>query len=113
MDGKIFNIFEQACFRNVLHITFLVFQVETYIPGHISNDFQSNSESLMAERFLPFMVDLVHRCSQQLHLLVFHLEILGYIPGLLNGLEYLGSGDFIGNNLSFKLLRKLFRFVKP
>ena len=33
-------------------------------------------------------------------LLALHLEILGYIPGLLNGLIYLRKiGDLSGNNL--------------
>ena len=54
----------------------------------------------MTENFLPFTdevtVELVHRCIQQLHLLALHFEILGYIPGLLNGLEYLRrTGDVI------------------
>ena len=45
-------------------------------------------------------VELVHKCIQQLHLLALHFEILGYIPGLLNGLEYLRrTGDFSGDNI--------------
>ena len=65
-------------------------------------DFQSNSELVTTENFLPFIdevtVDLVHKCLQQLHLLAFHLEILGYMPGLLNVLKYLRTGDFRGDN---------------
>ena len=43
----------------------------------------------MTENFLLFTdevtVELVHKCKQQLHRLALHFEILGYIPGLLNG----------------------------
>ena len=43
------------------------------------------------ENFLPFtedvMVVLVHKCTQQTHLLALHLETLGYIPRLLNALN--------------------------
>ena len=65
--------------------------------------FQSISELVTTENFLPFTnevtVDLVHKCLHQLHLLALHLEILGYMPGLLNGLEYLPrTGDFRGDN---------------
>ena len=49
------------------------------------------------------MVVLVHECVQQTHLLVLHLETLGYIPRLfdaLNGLVYfLIKGDPRGDNL--------------
>ena len=49
-------------------------------------------------------VELVHKCIQQLHLLALHFEILGYIPGLLNGLEYLRrTGDFSGDNITRRL----------
>ena len=42
---------------------------------------------------------------EQLHLLALHFEILGYIPGLLNGLEYLRrTGDFSGDNITRRLL---------
>ena len=41
----------------------------------------------MAEKFLPFtdevIVVLEHKCSQQLEFLALHLEMLGYILGLL------------------------------
>ena len=47
------------------------------------------------EHCLPFtddvMIVLVHKCVQQTHLLVLHLETFGYIPRLfnaLNGLVY-------------------------
>ena len=47
---------------------------------------------MITENCLPLTdevtVDLVPRCLQNLHLLALHLEILGYIPHLLNGLEY-------------------------
>ena len=82
-------------------LQFLVFQVKTYIK---SIDFQSKSELLTTENFLPFTdevtVELVHKCIQQLHILAMHFEILGYIPGLWNGLEYLRrTGDFSGITL--------------
>ena len=49
-------------------------------------------------------VELVHKCIQQLHLLALHFEILGYIPSLLNGLEYLRrTGDFYGVPLGSKV----------
>ena len=87
-------------------LQFLVFQVKTLIK---SIDFQSKSELLTTENFLPFTdevtVELVHKCIQQLHLLALHFEILGYIPGLLNGLEYLRrTGDFSGDNITRRLL---------
>ena len=72
-------------------------------------DFQSKSELLTPENFLPFTdevtVELVHKCIQQLHILALHFEILGYFPGLLNGLEYLRrTGDFSGDNITRRLL---------
>ena len=87
-------------------LQFLVFQVKTYIK---SVDFQSKSKLLTTENFLPFTdevtVELVHKCIQQLHLLALHFEILGYIPGLLNGLEYLRrTGDLSGDNITRRLL---------
>ena len=58
----------------------------------MSSEFQSSSELLIPENCLllthEVMVDLVLKCLQHLHLLALHLEILGYIPHLLNGLEY-------------------------
>ena len=43
------------------------------------------------EHCLPFtddvMVVLVHKCVQQTHLLVLHLETFGYIPHLFNALN--------------------------
>ena len=87
-------------------LQFLVFQVKTSIK---SINFQSKSELLTTENFLPFTdevtVELVHKCIQQLHLLALHFEILRYIPGLLNGLEYLRrTGDFSGDNITRRLL---------
>ena len=64
--------------------------MRTYIK---SSEFQSRSELLIIENCLPLTdevtVDLVLKCLQHLHLLALHLEILGYIPHLLNGLVYL------------------------
>ena len=58
----------------------------------MSSEFQISSELLITENCLPFTdevtVDLVLKCLQHLHLLALHLEILGYIPYVLNGLEY-------------------------
>ena len=84
----------------------LVFQVKTYIK---SIDFQSKSELLTTENFLPFTdevtVEMVHKCIQQLHLLALHFEILGYIPSLLNESEFLRkASDFSGDNITRRLL---------
>lgn len=69
----------------------------------------------MTENFLPFTdevtVDSVHKCLQHLHLLALHLEILGYIPRLLNGLKglvYLRRiGDLRGDNRTLRVLLKI------
>ena len=62
------------------------------------------------------MVDLVHKCMQQTHLLASHLETLGYIPRLLNALNglvyFLIIDDPRGDNLMvgsmfWKLLTEL------
>ena len=71
--------------------------------------FSVKSELLTTENFLPFTdevtVKLIHKCIQQLHLLALHFEILGYIPGHLNGLEYLRrAGDFSRDNIIRRLL---------
>ena len=59
-------------------------------------------------------VEFVHKCIQQLHLLALHFEILGYIPGLLNGLEYLRrTGDFSGDNITRRLLWNILVLAKP
>ena len=75
---------------NILHVTVVFFQVKIYIK---STAFQFNSELFVTKNILPstdeMTVDLVHKCLQQLHLFALHLKILGYMPGLLNGLEYL------------------------
>ena len=61
----------------------------------MSSVFQSRSE-LTDE----VTVYLVLKCLQHLHLLALHLEILGYIPHLLNGLVYLRRiGDRIGDRI--------------
>ena len=70
--------------------------MRTYIKSY---EFQSRSESLIIENCLSLTdevtVDLVLKCLQHLHLLALHLEILGYIPHLLDGLVYLRRiGDF-------------------
>ena len=79
----------------------------TYIKP---SEFQSRSELLIIENCLPLTdevtVDLVLlKCLQHLHLLALHLEILGYIPHLLNGLVYLRRiCDFKGDSLILRLL---------
>ena len=80
--------------------------MRTYIK---SSEFQSRSELLIIENRLPLTdevtVDLVLKCLQHLHLLALHLEILGYIPHLLNGLVYLRRiGDFKGDSFILRLL---------
>ena len=92
-----------------------VFQVRTYTR---SINFQSKSESLTTENVLPFtdevIVVLEHKCLQQLHFLALHVEILGYIPGLLNGLIYLRKiGDLSGDNLILRLLRNILELEAP
>ena len=79
----------------------------SYRLKHKSNlsIFQSKSDLLTTENFLPFTdevtVELIHKCTRQLHLLALHFEILGGIPGLLNGLEYLRrTGDFSEDNIT-------------
>ena len=74
-----------------------------------SSEFQSSSELFITENCLPLTdevtVALVHKCLQHLHLLALHLEVLGYIPHLLNGLVYLRRlGDFRGDSLILRLL---------
>ena len=66
-------------------------------------------ELLIIENCLPLTdevtVDLVLKCFQHLHLLALQLELLGYIPHLLNGLVYLRRiGDFKGDSLILRLL---------
>ena len=76
----------------------------------MSSEFQSSSELLITENCQPIIgeitVDLVVKCLQHLHLLLaLHLEILGYFPHLLNGLEYFRRiGDFKGDNQILRLL---------
>ena len=54
------------------------------------------------------------KCLQHLHLLALHLEILGYIPYLLNGSVYLRRiGDFRGDSLILRLLLKTQLLVIP
>ena len=61
------------------------------------------------------MIDvLVHNCSQQLQLLTLHLEMLGYIQGLLNGFGYLHrTGDLVGDNLTRRLLQNILVLDAP
>ena len=77
--------------------------MRTYIK---SSEFQSRSELLIIENRLPLTdevtVDLVLKCLQHLHLLALHLEILGYIPHLLNGL--VGVFTVVPSLLMFVLL---------
>ena len=82
--------------------------MRTYIK---SPEFHSRSELLIIENSLPLTdevtVDLVLKCLQHLHLLAVHLEILGYIPQLLNGLVYLRRiGDFKGDSLILRCYEK-------
>ena len=75
----------------------------------MSSEFQSSSELLITENCLPLTdevtVDLVLKCLQNLHLLALHLEILGYTPHLLNGLEYFRRIDYFrGDSLILRLL---------
>ena len=68
-------------------LQYSTFHVRTLIR---SSEFQSKYELLITENCLPIAgevtVDLVLKCLQHLHLLALHLEILGYIQHLLNGL---------------------------
>ena len=91
---------------DILHFTIFYISMRTYIK---SSEFQSRSELLIIENCLSFTdeetVDLVLKCLQHLHLLALHLEILGYIPHLFNGLVYLRRiGDFKGDSLILRLL---------
>ena len=53
------------------------------------------------------MVDLQHKCLQQLHLLALHLEIEGYTTLLLYLLlEVLSTGDLRGERRTFKWFLK-------
>ena len=74
---------------DILHFTIFYISYESLYK---SSEFQSRSELLIIENCLPLtdevIVDFVHKCLQHLHLLALHLEILGYIPHLLNGLVY-------------------------
>ena len=74
-----------------------------------SSEFHPSSELLITENCLPLtdevIVDLVLKCLQHLYLLALHLEVLGYIPHLLNGLVYLRRiGDFRRDSLFLRLL---------
>ena len=72
----------------------------------------------MTEKVLPFtdevIIVLVHNCLQHLELLAFHLEVLGYVLGLLKGFGYLRkTGDLIGDNLTLRLLRRILVLDAP
>ena len=57
---------------------------------------------------------LVHKYLQQLQLLALHLDMLGYILGLLKGLGYLRkTGNLIGDNLTHRLLQKILELDVP
>ena len=91
---------------DILHFTILYISCENIYQVF---EFQSRSELLIIENCLPLTVevtvDLVLKCLQHLHLLALHFEILGYIPHLLNGLEYLQRiGHFKGDSLILRLL---------
>ena len=56
---------------------------------------------------LDVIVDLQHKCLQQLHLLALHLEIEGYTTLLLYLLlEFLSTGDLRGERRNFKWFLK-------
>ena len=68
---------------------------------------QSMSELLTTENCLPLtvetIVDLQFKCLQQMQLLTLHLEIDGYISGLLYGFLYFSRiGDLIGESLTLR-----------
>ena len=70
---------------------------------------QSSSDLLINEICLPLTdevtVDVVLKCLQNLHMLALHLEILGDIPHLLNGIVHLRRiCDFRGDSLILRLL---------
>ena len=84
----------------------------------MSEDFQSKSVLSITENCLPLTdevtVEVVHKCLQHLHLLALYFEMLGYMPFLLNGLTYLRKmGDFSGDNLTLRLLRKAVVLAAP
>ena len=68
-------------------------------------DLQSRSELVITENCLhvPFtlIVDLQHKCLQQLPLLALHLEIDGYTTLLYLFEEFLSTGDLSGKNMNF------------
>ena len=83
-------------------------QDKTYIT---SVDFQSRSELVITENCLPLTLDLIvdlqHKCLQQLHLLALHLEIDGYTTLILYLLlEFLSTGDLRGERRTFKWFQK-------
>ena len=72
-----------------------------------SVDPQLRSELVTTENCLPFTLDLIvdlqHKCLQQVHLLVLHLEKEGYTTLLLYLLlEFLSTGDLRGGRRTFK-----------
>ena len=78
-----------------------------------SVDLQSRSESelVITENCLPLTLDLIvdlqHKCLQQLHLLTLHLEIEGYTTLLLYLLqEFLSTGDLRGERRTYKWFLK-------
>ena len=77
----------------------------------ISVDLQSRSELVITENCLPLTLDLIvdlqHKCFQQLHLLALHLEIEGYTTLLLYLLlEFLSTGYLRGERRIFKWFLK-------
>ena len=72
-----------------------------------SIDFQFSSELLMTEMFYHG-----YKRIQQLHLLALHLEILGYILGLLKGSEHFRrTGGLIGDNLINVFLQRILKLI--
>ena len=76
-----------------------------------SVDLQLRSELVITENCLPLTLDLIvdlqHKCLQQLHLLALHLKIEGYTTLLLYLLlEFLSTGDLRGERRTFKWFLK-------
>ena len=67
-------------------MSMMVSFVLSFFPRDVLDEILKLIESV-SEDFPSY--SLVHKCLEHLHLLVLHLEILGCMPGLLNGLEYL------------------------
>ena len=110
---KSFNI--QLVCPTYCILQFAACQVITFIK---SVDFQVKTDMFTTEKRVPFTdeetVDAVHKWEQNLHLLALLLEILGYIPLLLNGLVYFRRiGDFRGESLILRLFLNILVLPAP